>query len=208
LGFDGIDPSAGLLINVYSGDHNGQGINFASDGAIPDDYPSAASFYFNTINFVSTSPVSLTTGDPVNFVLYYNANVLQIWISDPTLGTSYSTSITVTNLPAIVGGGVESTAYVGFTAGTGALNCTQTISNFVFSYTTTFTPSLSVARGAAGSAVLSWPVGVSPLFQLQQSTGVNGPWSNVGVTPAVVAGQNQVTLTPATATFFRLSLQP
>jgi len=83
------------------------------------------------------------------------------------------------------------------------------VSNFVFSYTTTFTPTLSVALGTApGSVVISWPVGVSPLFVLQQASSLLGPWSNVAVASQVVNAQNQVTLTPGTATFFRLSLEP
>jgi hypothetical protein len=157
-------------------------------------------------NFKSTSPVDLTAGNPINFVIYYYNNVMKVWVSDPFAGTSFTTSFNVTNLPAIVGG---SNAYVGFTAGDASANSVQTVSNFVFSYTTTFTPTLTVAPGVApGSVVISWPVGVSPLFMLQQATSLLGPCTNVNAPSQVVSAQNQVTLTPGTSTFFRLSLQP
>jgi hypothetical protein len=80
------------------------------------------------------------------------------------------------------------------------------VSNFVFSYTTP--PILSLVAGTAGSVVITWPVSVSTLFVLQQTTALNGTWSNVTVPPVVVNSQNQVTLTPGTsAAFYRLSLQ-
>jgi hypothetical protein len=95
---------------------------------------------------------------------------------------------------------------IGFTGGDGAVNSIQTVSNFVFSYTTP--PILSVARKSAGTVVVSWPVSVSTLFKLQQSTTLNGTWSNVAQTPQVVNGENEVTLTPGTTTaFYMLSLQ-
>jgi hypothetical protein len=108
----------------------------------------------------------------------------------------------VPDLPAIVGG---SNAFIGFTGGTGSATSIQTVSNFVYSYTVP--PVLSVTRGAPGSVVVSWPGPVSSLFALQQSASLSGPWSNVTVTPQVVNSQNQVTLTPAVATFYRLTLK-
>jgi len=203
LGYYGIMPSAALELNIFSGANGGVGIQFGTEGSDADaeSVPPVGSY-------MSTAPLNLASGDRISVLIYYSGNVAKVSLSDATATNSFSTTFNLTNLPAIVGSGSGSTAYVGFTGGTGALDSIQTISNFAFSYTTTMTPSLSVAHGAPGSVVISWPVGVSPLFVLQQTTALNGTWSNVGGTPAVVGGENQVTLTPATATFFRLSLQP
>jgi hypothetical protein len=199
LGFDGIDPSAGLELNIYAGDHGGAGIMFGTDGAVPDTDSTLG-------NFLSTSPVNLASGDPILVQMYYIENVATISLVDTKTAAAFRTNLTIPDLPAIVGGGSNGTAYVGFTAGTGGLNAIQTISNFVFSYTTTMTPTLSVASGTAGSVVISWPVGVSPLFVLQQTASLNGTWSNVGTAPVIVNSQTQVTLTPGTTTFYRLIL--
>jgi hypothetical protein len=69
----------------------------------------------------------------------------------------------------------------------------------------TMLPVLSIASGAAGSVVVSWPVSsATASFKLQQSGTLIGPWSDV--TSQVVNGQNQATLTPGTSTaFFRLN---
>jgi hypothetical protein len=68
-------------------------------------------------------------------------------------------------------------------------------------------PFLSIARGAPGSVVVSWPSSASSLFELQQTTALNGTWSKVSATPTVVGSQYQVTLTPGTsAVFYRLVL--
>jgi hypothetical protein len=68
-------------------------------------------------------------------------------------------------------------------------------------------PVLSITLGAPGRVVVSWPVSVSSLFALQQTTALNGTWSNVGVAPTVVGSESQVALTPGTSTaFYRLIL--
>jgi hypothetical protein len=206
FGYALVSYSSALTMDLYT-NYTGPGILFCTDGAIPAADPSLG-------KDVNTKPVDITSGDPINFLIVYNQNVMNVWLTDTTTRSSFSTNFSVVNMPAIVNSGANGTAYVGFTGGTGPaglvpLTSVQTISNFVFSYTTTMTPTLSVAQGAgAGSVVVSWPVGVSPLFMLQEATALNGAWSNVVATPQVVGGMNQVTLTPATTTFFRLLLEP
>jgi hypothetical protein len=197
LGYDGLTNSAAFEMNLWPGSIGGIGIQFGTDGLTPDTTPRTAPYF-------TTAPVNITSGDPIYVQLYYIQNVLTVWMVDTTTRQTFSTSFSVPNLPAIVGAGSEETAYVGFTGGTGGATSTQTVSNFVFSSTTP--PILSVASGAAGSVVVSWPLSIATLFELQQSATLAGPWSNV--TSQVVNGQNQATLTPGTSTvFFRLSLQ-
>jgi hypothetical protein len=197
LGYTGITSSAALELNIYSGDHGGDGYLIGTDGNTPDSDGALG-------NFLSTSPVNLTSGDPIQVGLYYNGSVLALTLVDSKAGASFSTSTSLPNLPTVVGG---ATAYVGFTGACGGLNAIQSISNFVFSYTTP--PTLSIAHGGTpGSVVITWPVSVSTLFALQQSSKVDGPWTNVSEAPVVVNSENQVTLTPGTSTaFYRLSFQ-
>ena len=161
--------------------------------------------------FLEHAPVNLASGDPIFVQMAYSKDVATVTLVDTKTAALFSTNLSIPNLPAIVGGGSEGTAYVGFTAATGGLNSVQTISNFVYSYTTTMTPTLAAAHGASpGSVVISWPVGVTPLFVLQQSATLSGPWSPAALPQQVVNGQNQVTLTPGagnSSTFFKLSLQ-
>ena len=197
LGYVGIAPSAALELNLYSGSPGGTGWAFSTDSNTPQTESAMGPY-------LSTAPIILIAGDPVFVQLYYCEKVATLWMVDPRTGAIFTTSFALPNLPAIVGG---PSAFIGFTGGTGGENSTQTISNFVFSSTTP--PILSVARGATpGTVVVSWPVSVSTLFKLQQSSAAPGPYSNVSATPVVVNGQNQVTLTAAAgATFYRLSLQ-
>jgi hypothetical protein len=66
-------------------------------------------------------------------------------------------------------------------------------------------PVLSVARGAAGTLVVSWSISVATKYGLQQSSSLNGPWSSVSATPVVVGSQYEVTTTIGTGTvFYRL----
>jgi hypothetical protein len=195
LGYGGITNSAALELNLYSGDHGGEGITFGTEGNVPDNDAALG-------DFLSTAPVSLTSGDPINVQIYYNQNDVSVRLTDVVTTNTFTTSFSA-NLPDDVG----SVAYVGFTGGTGSVTSIQTISNFVFSYSEP--PVLSIKRGAAaGSFVVSWPIGVASAFVLQESATLNGKWTNVSTAPQNVNLQNEVTLTPGTtASFYRLSLQ-
>jgi hypothetical protein len=195
LGYYGITNSAAFELNLYSGANGGTGIQFGTDGSTADS-PNP------TAHYSSPGLIGVGSGDPIHVQLYYGQNVLTVSLEDPITGDTFVTNYAA-DLPSIVG---SSSAFVGFTGATGGVNSIQAVSDFQFSYTTA--PILSVARGTAGSVVVSWPVSVSTLFELQQSTAINGPWLNVTETSAVVNSQNEVTLTPGANTeFFRLSLQ-
>ncbi len=67
-------------------------------------------------------------------------------------------------------------------------------------------PVLSVARGAAGTLVVSWSISVATKYGLQQAPSLTGPWSNVDATPVVVDSQYEVTTSLGTGTvFYRLA---
>jgi hypothetical protein len=195
LGFGGITNSAALELNLYSGDHGGQGISFGTNGNVPDNDPALG-------NFLSTEPVALNSGDPIYFQVYYNQDLVSVRLTDTTTTNTFSTTFAA-NLPAALG---SSIGYVGFTGGTGSDTAIQTISNFLFSYSVPAV--LTVKKGTAGSIVISWPIGVASAFVLQEATTLNGVWTNVPIAPQNVNLQNQVTLTPGTAAaFYRLSVE-
>ncbi len=84
----------------------------------------------NIGSFTSTSPVNLDSNDPIAVLLSYNGttNVLTETLKDTVTSATFSTSYT-SDLASVLG---ASTAWVGFTGGTGAGSSTQTVSNFTF----------------------------------------------------------------------------
>jgi hypothetical protein len=70
---------------------------------------------------------------------------------------------------------------------------------------------LSVAKGATpGTVVISWPISVSSLFQLLQSSSVTGPWTVAATAPFTTSAdgtKNQITLpTSGSTSFYQLQL--
>jgi hypothetical protein len=78
---------------------------------------------------LTPSGVNLHSGDEMNVQMSYNGTTLTVTIKDTVTGATATQSYVV-NIPATVGG---STAYVGFTAGTGGLTATQSILDWTFS---------------------------------------------------------------------------
>jgi len=95
LGYAAITPS----INVTFDENSATGL--FTDGN------------FNSSSEVSTSPVSLTSGDPINVTLTYDGSNVVESLFDTTTSGSFSHTYLIGNIPSIVGG---STAYVGITA--------------------------------------------------------------------------------------------
>jgi hypothetical protein len=112
LGAGGITPSAEVEFNIYNG--HTIGTNFATNGA--------------TSSFNSTSPVDVSSGDPILVSLTYNGSTLSETLTDLSTKATFNTSYS-TNLASVLGSG---NAYVGFTGGTGEGSSVQVISNFVF----------------------------------------------------------------------------
>ncbi len=128
-----ITPSAALEINIYNNTPTfGIGTNFVTNGA--------------TNSYNSASPVGLASGDPIQVTLTYipASSTVTETLTDSVASTTYSTTYTGVNLSAMLGG---STAYIGFSGGTGALVATQTISNFSYS--------LASANAYSNSLILS-----------------------------------------------------
>jgi hypothetical protein len=122
LGYQGIQSSAAIAINIYNG-HQGH-----------------TDFLFNDVSgnvhnpggpYLDTSPVDPTLGNPIQFMLTYDnvsMNLVET-LTDMVTGDNFSMTYTGIDLPGIVG---DTTAYVGFTGGTGGSTSLQTFSAFTY----------------------------------------------------------------------------
>ena len=85
-------------------------------------YTNGAAPILPAINLTGTG-INLHSGDPFNTVLTYDGTTLTVVITDKVTNASATQSYTV-NIPSIVGG---TTAYVGFTGGSGGATAVQEI---------------------------------------------------------------------------------
>ncbi len=129
-------------------------------------------------NDMTASGVLLGSGDTMQAQLSYNGTTLTLTLTDTVSGKVYTQAFTV-NIPQIVGG---TTAYVGFTAGTGGSSATQNILNWTFSNTTAaaaVTAKAVSAQAGDGQAASTTPA-------LSQTDAVEGASSAVAV-PRTIA---------------------
>jgi len=194
LGYSGIAPSAAFEMNIFTNAiHGGIGVRLGTNGSIGD---------FSDDGYHDMTPVNIASGNNIYVQLYYLQGVMRVLLIDPVAPATNTISFPV-DLPGTVGNG---SAYIGFTGSDGGVTSVQTVSNLLYTYTTP--PVLSLTRGAPGSAIVSWPVSVSSMFALTQSSSLAGPWSPVVAPINQVNLQNQVTLTPLNgAAFYKLQLK-
>jgi len=117
LGYEGIGNSVAVKFDIYSNAGEGtDSTGLYTDGTIP------------TVPAVdmTSSGVSLLSGDVMNVQLSYNGTTLTLTITDASTLKSFTTSWTV-NIPTTVGG---DTALVGFTGGTGGETAIQDVINW------------------------------------------------------------------------------
>ncbi len=120
LGFAGMPTSVGVKFDLFNNAGEGpDSTGLYTDGAIP---------MVPAVNLTPTG-INLHSGDTFNAAFTYNGTTLTVVITDTVTNVSATQTYTV-NIPSIVGG---STAYVGFTAGSGGLTATQDILNWTYS---------------------------------------------------------------------------
>lgn len=188
LGYSGITPSAAVEFNIYANSPGGRGFALATNGYTAQN---------GGAPYVSTAPIDLASGRPIDVVAQYSAGILSLTLTDVGESTSFTTNMAI-NLPGLLG---SQTGWVGFTGGTGGSSAIQQISNVAIS----LLPSLDIEVGAAGTVVLSWPVSASG-FVLQQNTALSaGGWQPVSGTVTVVDGRNHVAVPVSGTRFFRLA---
>jgi hypothetical protein len=185
LGYGGLTSAVAFEMNIFS--NVGRGVQVSTNGT--------------TGGYLDITPVDLLSGNPIYVQLYYAQGVLQVFLEDSVTLDLFATNIPV-NIPAGVGG---ESAYIGFTGADGGNSSTEIVQNF--QYSSTSTPELSIST-APGQAVISWPLTVSSLFQLTQSTNLTGPWSPASASSPTLSGGNNVIILPTTnsTSFYRLQL--
>ncbi len=119
LGYGGIGKSVAVKFDVYQnpGDPSGNSTGIFVDGALP----------VGGIDLTGTG-INLHSGDQMHADIAYDGEALTLTITDLVTQATWSNPIAI-DIPDIVGG---NTAYVGFTAGTGAVSSTQQILNWTF----------------------------------------------------------------------------
>ncbi|MDR3377132.1 MAG: choice-of-anchor Q domain-containing protein [Verrucomicrobiae bacterium] len=116
LGYTGISPSVGMMLNIYAGAPGGSGIFISTDGT------GLASAYNNT------SPVNLATGNPIKVDLLYLGSAMVVSLTDLTSNLTYTTNFTI-DIPGTVG---ANKAWIGLTGSEGGSLSHQTVSNFTY----------------------------------------------------------------------------
>jgi fibronectin-binding autotransporter adhesin len=116
LGYQGMANSAALEFNLYTG-AGPVGIAYHVNGVIGQ--------------YTSTAPVNLASGNPILVRIVYDsaAQTLTAVLTELGPGNARTFVYTGVNLAATVGG---TTAYIGFTGGTGGAVATQTIGDYLF----------------------------------------------------------------------------
>ena len=123
LGYAGMHTSAAVKFDLYS--NSGEG---------PDStglYTNGASPTVPAVNLSGTG-INLHSGDLFNAQITYNGATLTVVITDTVTNASATQNYTV-NIPSIVNS--PTTAYVGFTGGTGGLTAVQDILNWSYAAT-------------------------------------------------------------------------
>ena len=119
LGYTGIGSSVAIKFDLYNDAGEGtDSTGFYINGAAPT-MPSLD---------MTTSGVNLRSGNIMHAHVTYDGTTLILTITDTVTGASFTASTPI-NIPSTVGG---NTAYVGFTASTGAYTATQKILTWTY----------------------------------------------------------------------------
>ena len=168
--------------------HNGSGLGY---GAVPGITPSVAikfdlhsnagegsdstGLYTNgatptlPASDLTASGIQLSSGHTMQAQLSYNGTTLTLLLTDTVTNKTYTQSFTV-NIPEVVGG---STAYVGFTAGTGGASATQNILSWTFTSTAAGTTSNMAASAGTSTRAVSSEAEMSQLALVTGSSDVS-----------------------------------
>jgi hypothetical protein len=156
LGYQGISNSVAIKFDPYNNAGEGSdSTGFYINGAMPTT---------PAIDLTS-SGINLHSGDVMDAHVVYDGTNLTMTLTDTVTGNS-AVEVFHVNLPSVVGG---STAYFGFTGGTGGLTVTQNVLSWSYSSGSaiaTTTPSISNFSVAANPAALATTAGQSASAQI------------------------------------------
>ena len=166
LGYQSITPSVAVKVDLF--DNSGEGPNstgFYTDGVAP------------TVPALDLTPsgINLHNGDVMNANLAYDGATLTLTLTDTVTNATFSASDSI-DIPGTVG---ASTAYVGFTAGSGGSVGTQNILSWTFSpgaptsvptAVPTITPEAGTYTGSQSVTIADATAGATIYFTTDGST--------------------------------------
>jgi hypothetical protein len=132
--------------------------------------------------------VNLHSGDVMNVHMTYDGTTLAMTITDATAGKSFTASWAV-NIPSVVG---ASSAYVGFTAGTGSSTATQEIISWTYAPGTPTATKNPIQYETESSTVFNASKSSGPTYRVFAWTGFTD--GNGTILDATKVGDN-VTIT-------------
>ena len=195
LGYETINYSIALKFDLYPSLST---TGLYKNGAAPVEDS-------NAINIASDG-LDLHSGDPFDVLISYDGTTLTEKITDVTTSATHTYTYTI-DIPTTVGG---STAYVGFTGGTGGLTATQDILSWAFTATPDTAPTAPadlVATPASGTQInLTWTDTslIESGFIIERKAGAAGTWGQVGVTGANITQFFDTALAPDTDFVYRV----
>jgi uncharacterized repeat protein (TIGR01451 family) len=134
LGYNSILKSIAVKFDLFNS--TGEGNN--STGLLINGVPGAS------VNLTGTG-IDLHSGNIFNAALSYNGTTLTVTIKDTVTGATATQNYTV-NIPAVIG---STTAFAGFTGGTGGLTAVQNVLNWTYTVTSGAAP--AAARMASAT---------------------------------------------------------
>ncbi|MFL5242206.1 MAG: fibronectin type III domain-containing protein [Gemmataceae bacterium] len=193
----GIGHSVAIKFDLYS--NQGEGWNSTglyTNGAAPTSLNST------DIGFTG---MDLHSGDVFSVTMTYDGTTLAVNLTDTVTKKTGTFNYTV-DIPSLIGG---STAFVGFTGGTGGLSAVQDILTWKFTPTTVqppVAPTNLSASAAAGAVNLAWTDNSDNEtgFKIERKTDVNGIYSQVALVDANVTNFADVGLSNGTQYFYRV----
>jgi hypothetical protein len=183
LGYQGISNSAAIKFDLFNNQGEGNDSTGLYFNGAPPTVPSVD---------LSNTGINLHSGDLFDGRISYDGSTLTLRIDDDNTGAQVLVQFLNVNIPKAIGG---STAYVGFTGGTGGLTAVQDIKNWDFIPLTSSGTPASPAGGGAGGTPSTSGGGGTP-----GTTPFGGNGSNSGGSGAsaqdpswtLVTGQTQV----------------
>ena len=166
VGFSGITPSFALCLNIFAS--NTIGYAYCTNG--------------NVIPYTSTAPVPLTNGSDVDITVTYNGTtVVTKFVNGANTFTTPPFNL---NLTQVLG---TTSAFVGFSGGTGGQSSIQTVKNFSLQ---SITPQYANAIVANNSPTIDIAAtAASPTVQIGSLTMGSGSTLNVVTDPSTPANQ-------------------
>jgi hypothetical protein len=170
MGYAGITPSVSFTMKTYDGTSSPAGYSTViSNGAVP---PTSS----------TVAPLSYPSGHVFRADMTYDGTTLQVQLTDTSTNQSVSQGFPI-NIPTTVG---ASTAWVGFTGGTGGAYADQDVLTWV--WTTISTPAAPTGVTATpatpppfGYVDVTWNASTGAAsYTISRSTSASGPFTVVG----------------------------